>query len=275
MDGTEFSVDPDIVQDTLTAGDNITIEDESGSLVISATDTTYDAFTGTDGTAAGTAGLVPAPATTDAGKVLGANGSWVTGGPNVVQVTGTSQTDVMSQEAVSKLLFPSGIKGASIAIGQSSVGPNGIALGSSSTGANAVAIGRGANAMGDASLAFGRSAYVDSRAAGGIALGAGSNVTQAGEINVSSVNRTGNGYNGSDYRLISGLYDGQSAHDAATKGQLDSAVNTIDTALDAKQDELTPGTGISIAEESGALVISATGAQIATINAQDWSALWQ
>lgn len=36
------------------------------------------AFTGTDGTAAGTAGLVPAPATTDAGKVLSASGSWTT-----------------------------------------------------------------------------------------------------------------------------------------------------------------------------------------------------
>ena len=46
LNGTEFSVDPDIVQDTLTAGDNITIEDESGSLVISATDTTYSAGSG-------------------------------------------------------------------------------------------------------------------------------------------------------------------------------------------------------------------------------------
>ena len=46
-------------QDELTAGDNITIEDESGALVISATDTTYSNFTGTDGTAAGAAGLVP------------------------------------------------------------------------------------------------------------------------------------------------------------------------------------------------------------------------
>lgn len=34
------------------------------------------AFTGTDGTAAGTAGLVPAPATTDAGKFLKADGTW-------------------------------------------------------------------------------------------------------------------------------------------------------------------------------------------------------
>lgn len=49
----------------------------------------------------------------------------------------------------------------------------------------------------------------------------------------------------------------------------------IDDLLDEKQDELTPGTGISITEESGALVISTTGASIATINAQDWSSLWQ
>lgn len=65
-------------QDTLTAGANITIEEESGTgdLVISATDTTYSNFTGTDGTTAGIAGLVPAPATTDAGKFLGASGLW-------------------------------------------------------------------------------------------------------------------------------------------------------------------------------------------------------
>lgn len=66
----------DSKQDELTAGDNVTIEDESGALVISATDTTYSNFTGTDGTSAGTAGLVPAPATTDAGKFLKADGTW-------------------------------------------------------------------------------------------------------------------------------------------------------------------------------------------------------
>ena len=61
-------------QDTLTAGTNIQINDN----VISATDTTYSDFTGTDGTAAGAAGLVPAPATTDAGKYLKADGTWAT-----------------------------------------------------------------------------------------------------------------------------------------------------------------------------------------------------
>ena len=37
---------------------------------------TYSDFVGTDGTATGTAGLVPAPATTDAGKFLNADGVW-------------------------------------------------------------------------------------------------------------------------------------------------------------------------------------------------------
>lgn len=85
-------------QDTLTAGSNITIASDntisatdttytagtnvsiSSGNVISATDTTYSNFVGTDGTAAGAAGLVPAPATTDAGKFLKADGTWDTAG---------------------------------------------------------------------------------------------------------------------------------------------------------------------------------------------------
>ena len=60
-------------QDKLTAGANIQI---NASNVISATDTTYSDFTGTDGTAAGTAGLVPAPAVTDTNKALFSDGTW-------------------------------------------------------------------------------------------------------------------------------------------------------------------------------------------------------
>lgn len=59
-------------------GTNLSIDSITG--VLSATDTTYSGFTGTDGTAAGTAGLVPAPATTDAGKFLKADGTWDTAG---------------------------------------------------------------------------------------------------------------------------------------------------------------------------------------------------
>lgn len=52
----------------------------STNTTIALTDTTYSAFTGTDGQTAGTAGLVPAPATTDAGKFLKADGTWGTAG---------------------------------------------------------------------------------------------------------------------------------------------------------------------------------------------------
>lgn len=70
-------------QDTLTAGANIQISNNT----ISATDTTYSDFTGTDGTAAGAAGLVPAPATTDAGKFLKADGTWDDAGGGVTVLT--------------------------------------------------------------------------------------------------------------------------------------------------------------------------------------------
>ena len=65
-------------QDELTAGDNISIASEPGALVISATDTTYSAFTGATGSVAGTSGLVPAPAATDNTKYLRGDGTWQT-----------------------------------------------------------------------------------------------------------------------------------------------------------------------------------------------------
>ena len=51
--------------------------------------TTYEDFVGTDGEEAGTHGLVPAPATTDAGKYLKADGTWaeVASGGDVVELT--------------------------------------------------------------------------------------------------------------------------------------------------------------------------------------------
>jgi len=82
---------------TYTAGTNVQI---SSGNVISATDTTYSNFTGTDGTAVGTAGLVPAPATTDAGKFLKADGTWTTVPAGTTYTAGTniniSQQNVIS-----------------------------------------------------------------------------------------------------------------------------------------------------------------------------------
>lgn len=62
------------VQRKLTAGTNVQINGNT----ISATDTTYSDFVGTDGSVAGVHGLVPAPATTDANKYLKSDGTWAT-----------------------------------------------------------------------------------------------------------------------------------------------------------------------------------------------------
>ena len=132
LTGTTFSADTTVLatqndllgkQDTLTAGSNISISAQnvisatdttytaganvsiSAENVISATDTTYSNFTGTDGVTAGTAGLVPAPATTDAGEFLKADGTWAAP-PTVTisQTTGQSTTEVMSQKAVTDII---------------------------------------------------------------------------------------------------------------------------------------------------------------------------
>lgn len=108
---------------TYTAGSNVAISDQN---VISATDTTYSNFVGTDGTAAGTAGLVPAPATTDAGKFLGASGLWETiqGGGGVKELTSADYNyPAANPNGVAMWLLDAGVyvvaKGVQIYIGAS------------------------------------------------------------------------------------------------------------------------------------------------------------
>lgn len=224
-------------QDTLTAGANITIEEESGTgdLVISATDTTYSNFTGTDGTAVGAAGLVPAPATTDAGKFLKADGTWDTagGGPTVVQTTGTSQTDVMSQNATTSMIFADPSAGKKVRIGNTvimSPATDSVAIGTgvSGIGNYSTAIGPYSQATGAQSVAIGQGA--NARYTGSVALGDNAKPSYAGEVAIGTITTT-TGYNNSNYRLLTGLYDPQSAHDAATKGYVDGLVGDIESAL--------------------------------------------
>lgn len=233
-------------------------------------DTTYNDFTGTDGNTDGKSGLVPAPTTTDAGKFLKADGTWDTAGSSVtpVQTIGTSTTDVMSQDATTKMVFENASEGrikigngasthsgGAVAIGRSATasGTNAVAvsaiLGTASGTSSvvigrdgtankqgAIAIGYAARAQGNGSIAIGGysgdndSAFIKSNKHGGIALGMGSYVEEVGEMNIGDRSST-YGYNSSAYRLLSGVYDGQNAHDAATVGQINATIDAINTAL--------------------------------------------
>ncbi|MEE0888014.1 MAG: hypothetical protein U0L97_02265 [Candidatus Saccharimonadaceae bacterium] len=214
LNGTQFSVDTTTVatqsdlstglagkQDTLTAGANIQINNNT----ISATDTTYSDFTGTDGTTAGAAGLVPAPATTDAGKFLKADGTWdtVSSGPTVVQSPGTSTTDVMSQNATTAMVFADPNTRRRIQIGASTYTASGVS--------GTVSIGAGSSVQQDGCVAIGASS-------GGVAA-----FPAKGMVHIGTAD-TRYGYNSSNYRLLTGLYEPQSDHDAATKGYVDTAV---------------------------------------------------
>lgn len=89
--GLAKSTDVAAKQDILVAGTNISIAADGKT--ISATDTTYSAFTGTDGTAAGAAGLVPAPVSSDSGKFLKSDGTWSDAGGGSSSILVEDYTD--------------------------------------------------------------------------------------------------------------------------------------------------------------------------------------
>ena len=131
----------------------------------------------------------------------------VSGKPTVVQTMGTSQTDVMSQNAVSRLIYPDSGSTAKIAIGGNAT----------TSGNQAVAMGFAASAQAQSSLALGTTATASGPYS--VAL-PGSSASNRGEFAIGLV--TSSGYNNTYYRLLTGLYDPQNAHDAATKGYVDN-----------------------------------------------------
>lgn len=200
-------------------------------------------------------------------------------GINVVQTTGTSTTDVMSQDASTGLIHPYGYKEnkqaikigiGSVKVSSTSSQPCSIVIGVSTSlspsatnitqagGQDSIAIGHearatsiagatAANMTGGGHIAIGAFAsnigsgngqfdniaigtYAKAYPKGSIALGSYSNATQTGEMNIGT-SSTSQGYNSSNYRLLTGLYVPQSDHDAATKGYVDGLVGNIETAL--------------------------------------------
>lgn len=89
-------------------------------------------------------------------------------------------------------------------------------------------IGAQSNASGQSAIAIGTSA--SATAQGSVAIGSYSSSSTVGVMGIGTSN-TGYGYSSSNYRLLTGLYDGQSAHDAATVGQINATIDAINTAL--------------------------------------------
>ena len=179
------------------------------------------------------------------------------GGPTVVQTTGQSTTDVMSQKAVTDTLFfdndPTKIAVSMfdtsyVIPGQYSVMLNGtvtnssnyafaacggrayadhtvnIGLYATSSDVDGIAIGRQSSG-GDHSVSIGSEANTQNLM-GSVALGYGSAPTDNGEVNVGCFNSS-YGYNNTNYRLISGVHDAQNAHDAVTLGQLNALITQL------------------------------------------------
>ena len=160
---------------------------------------------------------------------------------NVVQTTGTSTTDVMSQKATTDMVYLNGATD-KIVIGQNAKNTNGwtgnIAIGSGAQAwngyAGTIAIGESAvagkttNTSG--SIAMGRNAGAN--ASWSVAIGGQSKATTQGEFSVGSGTGT-DLYNNTGYRKITNVYDGENAHDAVNKQQLDAALAQIQ-ALEAR-----------------------------------------
>ena len=73
---------------------------QSTNDTIALTDTTYDAFTGADGTNAGSSGLVPAPSATDNNKYLKGDGTWAS-----VSTSSGANTDLSNLTATGEAHF--------------------------------------------------------------------------------------------------------------------------------------------------------------------------
>lgn len=179
---------------------------------------------------------------------------------NVVQTTGTSTTDVMSQNATTEMIYSSASSQNSIKIGAyTSVSNNieqEIAIGSGLNGGSAhgakvtgwfgIAVGY-ATTAGRECLALGAGATANPSGTGihssvavgpdttcshdnSVALGKRATTTRVGEVNIGS-GAYNNGYNSTSYRVLGGVYDGQDAHDAVTVGQVNATIDAINTAL--------------------------------------------
>ena len=115
----------------------------------------------------------------------------------------------------------SGDNGSALGQGAVASGENGTALGqgSAASGSNGTAVGQGAVASGDNSTSLGQGAVASG--SNSVAIGQGSVATEANTVSFGDGTAEGN-------RRLVNIADGINASDAATKGQLDRAMESVD-----------------------------------------------
>ncbi|WP_436407860.1 beta strand repeat-containing protein [Burkholderia orbicola] len=115
----------------------------------------------------------------------------------------------------------SGDNGSALGQGAVASGENGTALGqgSAASGSNGTAVGQGAVASGDNSTSLGQGAVASG--SNSVAIGQGSVATEANTVSFGDGTEAGN-------RRLVNIADGINASDAATKGQLDRAMESVD-----------------------------------------------
>ncbi|WP_374202450.1 ESPR-type extended signal peptide-containing protein [Burkholderia cenocepacia] len=115
----------------------------------------------------------------------------------------------------------SGENGSALGQGAVASGENGTALGqgSAASGANGTAVGQGAVASGENSTSLGQGA--SATGSGSVAIGQGSVATEERTVSFGDGTAEGN-------RRLVNIADGINASDAATKGQLDRAMESVD-----------------------------------------------
>lgn len=158
--------------------------------------------------------------TTNKTSTVAAINEVVQGRLTVVQAPGTSTSSVMSQNAVTSMVFTDPAARQKVRIGTNA----------SATGEGAVAVGISSSASRDEGVAVGKQAFASAQ--NSVAIGAYSWATTKGQFEIGTTT-SASGYNNSNYRLLTGLYDPQSAHDAATKGYVDGLVGNVAAALNA------------------------------------------
>ncbi|MBO7715528.1 MAG: hypothetical protein J6S85_18340 [Methanobrevibacter sp.] len=150
--------------------------------------------------------------------------------------TGNSNQLVMTQNATTSMVYADAVNKTKVKIGGNITGNYGVQIGYVGTenGDRSVSIGHMGSGNSADSVNIGESSRVEYGAPYSVALGSYSYTTMQGQVDISTLKSTNTyGYNNSQYRLLTGLYDGQSNHDAATVAQGNKLMTTAPATTDA------------------------------------------